>query len=327
MRRRELLLGLTAVACSNLSVSPLQAQPTASGLHIAAILMTPPTDTYWVAFNRRLQELGYRDGKNLLVEVIDGREQPGRLVEDLKERISKGANIVVAMGTEVSIKCAMAATSSLPIVMSAFDYDPLALGYITSLSRPGGHITGLFLQQIELAVKRLELIHEAFPKELAAIIFWDKFSFDQWKAVETAAETLGMRVVGIELDEPPHDYEQALSAAPVEFRSLLIPMASPIFWVDRKPLIDLAFKYRLPMMTAVRELTEAGALMSYGVSLDGTLRRAAEYVDRIAKGAKPANLPVEQPTKFELVVNLRTARALGVELPPSLLARADEVIE
>ena len=327
MRRRELLFGLAASACGSVSACALRAQPTANVLHIAAVLMTPPTASYWIAFNQRLRELGYREGENLLVESLNGREQPDRLVEKLREKIRKGVNVVVAMGPEVTLKWAIAATSTLPIVMVAFDYDPLAQGYIRTLARPGGNITGLFVQQIELAGKRLELIREAFPRTQAAAVLWDKLSFHQWEAVEKAAKTLGIRVIGIELHEQPYDYERALADASMEATGLLVAMASPIFFIDRERLVDCAFKYRMATIFAIREFTEAGGLMSYGVSLDGTMRRAAEYVDRIAKGAKPADLPVEQPTKFELVINLKTAKALGLELPPSLLVRADEVIE
>jgi putative ABC transport system substrate-binding protein len=274
-----------------------------------------------------LRELGYRDGENLLVEAFDGRQEADRLVENLKERINKGVNVVVASGPEITLRLAIAATSMLPIVMVAFDYDPLAHGYIKTLARPGGNVTGLFVQQIELAVKRLELIREVFPKAQAATVLWDELSFDQWEAVEKAAKTLGIRVIGIQLHEQPYDYERALADAPTEAIGLLVPMASPIFFIDKERLIDCARKHRMAMMFGVREMTEAGGLMSYGVSLDGTMRRAAEYVDRIARGARPADLPVEQPTKFELVINLKTAKALGLTIPESFLVRADEVIE
>jgi putative tryptophan/tyrosine transport system substrate-binding protein len=205
------------------------------------------------------------------------------------------------------------ATSTLPIVM----------GYIRTLARPGGNVTGLFVQQIDQAAKRLELIREAFPKAQSATILWDKLSSDRWEAVEKAAKTLGIRVIGIGLHEQPYDYERALADA----SALLVPMASPIFFIDKERLIDSARKHRMAIMFGVREMTEAGGLRSYGVSLDGTMRRAPEYVNRIARGARPADLPVEQPTKFELVINLKTAETLGVTIPPSLLARADEVIE
>jgi len=325
MKRREVLLGLATAAFGK--VSAIRAQAAAKSLRMAAVLMTPPTASYWVAFMKRLRELGYREGENLFVEVFDGREEAGHLVESLKERIDKGVNVVVASGPEITLKLAIAATGTLPIVMIAFDYDPLALGYIKTLARPGGNVTGLFVQQIEQAVKRLELVREAFPEAQAATVLWDKLSFDQWKAVEKAAETLGIRVIGIGLHEQPYDYERALADVPMETVGLLVPMASPIFFVDKERLVDCALKHRMAVMWAFREMTEVNGLISYGVSLDGTMRRAAEYVDRIAGGARPADLPVEQPTKFELVINLKTAKALGVTIPPSLLARADEVIE
>ena len=325
MKRREVLLGLATAAFGK--VSAIRAEAAAKSLHMAAVLMTPPTASYWVAFMKRLRELGYREGENLLVEVFDGNEEADHLVENLKERISKGINVVVASGPEITLRLATAATSTLPIVMVAFDYDPLALGYIRTLARPGGNVTGVFVQQIEQAVKRLELIREAFPKAQAAIVLWDKLSFDQWEAVEKAAKTLGIQVIGIGLHEQPYDYERALADAPLEAIGLLVPMASPIFFVDKERLVDCALKHQMAVMWAFREMTEVGGLISYGVSLNGTLRRAAEYVDRIARGARPADLPVEQPTKFELVINLKTAKALGVTIPPSLFVRADEVIE
>jgi len=261
------------------------------------------------------------------VEAFDGREEADHLVGNFKGRISKGVNVVVAMGPEMTLKLTIAVAGTLPIVMVAFDYDPLALGYIKTLARPTGNITGLFVQQIEQAAKRLELVREVFPRAQAAAVLWDKLSFHQWEAVEKAAKTLGIRVIGIELRGQPYDYERALADASMEATDLLVAMASPIFFIDRERLVDCALKHRMATIFAIREYTEAGGLMSYGVSLDGTMRRAAEYVDRIARGARPADLPVEQPTKFELVINLKTAKALGVTIPPALLARADEVIE
>ena len=275
MKRREVLLGLAAAAFGNISEGAVRAQAAANMLRIAAVLMTPPTASYWVAFMKRLRELGYREGENLMVDAFDGREETDRLVENLKERINKGVNVVVASGPEITLKLAIAATSTLPIVMVAFDYDPLAHGYIRTLARPGGNVSGLFVQQIEQAVKRLELIREAFPKAQAAIVLWDKLSFDQWEAVEKAAKALGIRVIGIGLHEQPYDYERALADAPVEATSLLVPMASPIFFIDKERLINCALKRRMATMHGVREMTEAGGLMSYGVSLDGTMRRAA----------------------------------------------------
>jgi putative ABC transport system substrate-binding protein len=327
MRRRDLLLGVAATASSNVSIFRLRAKAAANVLHIAAVLMSPPTAWYWLAFMKRLRELGYREGENLLVAAFDGNEDVDYLVDKLKDEIAKGANVVVASGPEVTLKWAVAATKTVPIVMLAFDYDPIALGYITNVSRPTGNVTGLFVRQVELAVKRLEIIREAFPNAKEAVVPWDKLSADQWLAVQDTAKSIGIRVIGIELREQPYDYERAFADASVWSTDLLVPMASPLIYMHRKNLIGYALKHQMAAIIAIREVVDEGLLMSYGVTVEGTMRRVAEYVDRIAKGAKPGDLPVEQPTKFELVISLKAAKALGLTIPPSLLAQADEVIE
>ena len=161
----------------------------------------------------------------------------------------------------------------------------------------------------------------------AATMFWDRLSADQWQAAQSAAATLGLRLSGIELREPPYDYERALREAPPDHRGMIIVATSPFFFRDRARIADLAFRHRIASMFVFREWVEAGGLLSYGPSLIAQFVRVAEFVDRIARGAKPADLPIEQPTKFELVVNLKTARAIGITIPPSLLAQANEVIE
>ena len=218
-------------------------------------------------------------------------------------------------------------TAVVPIVMIAIDYDPLALGYIKSLARPSGNVTGLFLQQIELATKRLELFKEALPDLRAATMFWDASSADQSNAARAAAAALGLRLASVELREQPYDYERALQAAPADHRGALIMPTSPVFYRDRQRLAELALRRGMASMFVLREWADAGGLLSYGASFSAMFRRAAEYVDKIARGAKAVDLPIEQPTKFELIVNLRTAKALGLDLSPTLLARANEVIE
>jgi ABC-type uncharacterized transport system substrate-binding protein len=225
------------------------------------------------------------------------------------------------------VESALAATDTVPIVMLAITYDPLALGYIKSLARPGGNVTGLFAQQIDLAAKRVQLLKDAIPDLRAATVLWDAPSAHQFKATEAAAATVGLRLAGIELREEPHDYERALAQAPPDHRSVLIVLISPIFYRDRQHLSDLALRHRIASMFALREWVEAGGLLSYGVSFPALFRRAAEFVDKILKGVKPADLPIEQPNKFEFVINLKTAKALGLTFPPGLLAIADEVIE
>jgi len=211
--------------------------------------------------------------------------------------------------------------------MIAVTYDPLALGYIRSLARPGRQVTGLFMQQIELARKRVQLLKDVLPDLQAATMFWDSSSADQWNEANNAASELSLRLVGIELRERPYDYEAALSQAPLDYRRAIIIGTSPVFYDDRQRLAGFALRHRLASMFPLREHVAAGGLLSYGANLSDMFRRAAEYVDKIAKGAKAADLPVEQPTKFDLVINLKAAKALGLEIPVTLLATANEVIE
>jgi ABC-type uncharacterized transport system substrate-binding protein len=214
-----------------------------------------------------------------------------------------------------------------PIVMVAIDYDPIALGFAKSLARPSGNITGLFLQQIELTTKRLEILKSAFPDTQAVTVFYDRTAIDQWQAAQSVAATLGLRLAGVDLGEPPFDYDKALAQAPPDYRGNVFVVASGFFLRDRERLADFALRNRVVSMFWSREPVDAGGLMSYGPSLTVMYRRAAEYVDRIARGARPADLPIEQPTKFELVINLRTAKALGITISPNLMVQADETIE
>ena len=236
-------------------------------------------------------------------------------------------DIVLATGVEIALKSALAATRTLPIVMIAIDYDPFARGYVTSLARPSGNVTGVFFQQIELAAKRIQLVKDTFPDVPGATMFWDRSSADQWKAAQNAAATLGLRLYGIELREPPYDYERALREAPPDHRGIVIVGTSAFFFRDRERIADFAVRHRIASVFVFREWVEAGGLLSYGPSITAQFVRVAEFVDRIARGAKPADLPIEQPTKFELVVNLKTAGAIGIEPSTAILLRADEVIE
>jgi putative ABC transport system substrate-binding protein len=215
----------------------------------------------------------------------------------------------------------------MPVVMIAVDYDPVALGYVKSLARPGGDVTGLYLQQLDLAKKRVELLTQALPNVHAATVFWDSASEDQWKATSSAAPEFGLRLADVELRDQPYDYEKALAQVPADFRGVVIFPTSPVFFHDRQRLAEFAVQHKIATVFAFREWVDAGGLFSYGVNFPAMYRRAAEFVDMIAKGAKPADLPVEQPTKFELILNLKTAKAIGVTISSPILVRADEVIE
>ena len=225
------------------------------------------------------------------------------------------------------LKTAVAATKTVPIVMVASDYDPLTLGYVASLARPGGNVTGVFLQQVELTPKRLDLLTQTVPDLARVVVLWDRYSADQFAAAREAARSLKIQLDGIECANPPYDYDRVLAGVDGGHRDVLLLMTSPLFMEDRQRLAAVALDHRLASMFAVRPWVDAGGLLSCGASLTGMNRLAADYIDRIAKGAKRADLPVQQPTRFELVVNLKTAAALGLTIPPSILARADEVIE
>ena len=240
--------------------------------------------------------------------------------------IRRKVDIIIATSNDV-LKLAMAATNTLPIVMVALDFDPFRLGYLTSVARPTGNVTGVFLQQVELSLKRLQILKEAFPTIEAATVFWDHRSAYQWQETQDAAASLGLRLAGIELRDLPYDYDQALARIPPDHRDTLLVMASPLFFGDRQRLADFARRQRIASVFGQREHVDAGGLLSYGPSIPGMYRRAAEYVDKIARGANTTDLPIEQPTGFEFIINLETAKLIGKELPTSILLRADEVIE
>jgi putative ABC transport system substrate-binding protein len=273
-----------------------------------------------------MAELGYRDGENYTFDYL-GVARAEEYQSGFRQLAARGVDIFLASGSEVSLTSAISASSTKPIVMVAIDYDPIALGFITSLARPGRNVTGLFLQQIELTTKRLEILKTAFPGTNAVTVFFDRTSTDQWKAAQGVASTLGLRLEGIDVGDPPIDYDKALSRAEPDYRGTIFVVASGFFLRDRQRLADFALRNRVVAMYWAREPVDAGGLMSYGPSFSVIYRRVAEYVDRIARGAKPADLPIEQPTKFELVINLKTAKTLGITIPPNLLVQAEETIE
>ena len=286
---------------------------------------SPPTCQ---AMAQELQGLGYVEGKNLVIEFLSAEGNVERLPALAAELMQRNVDVLVAGGPEAVLRAVRDATSTIPIVMVAVDYDPIALGYITGLPQPGGQITGLFLQQIEVTGKMLELLKDAFPKVPRVAVLWDAISADQFRAAEGVARGLGVQLHSLEVRDPSaYDYDSALATAAREGAIALLMLRSPLFARDRKRIIALAVQYRLPTMFTHRVWVEAGGLMSYSADTTAMYRRAATYVHKILQGAKPADLPVEQPTKFTFVINLQTAQALGITIPPALLILADEVIK
>ena len=324
MSRRKFITLLGGAAAWPLAARAQQ--PAKKMLRVGTVSGTQKLSPQWIAFLRRMAELGYQEGKTFAFDLLPAANEEG-YETGYRTLVAREPDIIMATGVEIALKSALAATRTLPIVMIAIDYDPFARGYVTSMARPSGNVTGVFFQQIELAAKRIQLVKDAFPNMSAATMFWDQASADQWQASQNVAPKLGLRLFGIELREPPYDYERAFGEAPADHRGMLIVATSVFFFRDRARIAELAVRHRTVSMFVFREWVDAGGLLSYGPSITGLFARVADFVDRIARGAKPADLPIEQPTKFELVVNLKTAKALGLTIPEPFLLLADEVIE
>jgi len=277
-------------------------------------------------FEERLRELGYVEGRNLTIDFRSAEGSVDRLPFLAAELVQLKAKVIFT-ATAPAVRAVKAASSTVPIVTLATDYDPIAAGFVRGLGRPGGNVTGLFLRQVELTAKRLSLLKEALPATTRVAVFWDTFATDQLRTAEAAARSLGLQLQLLELRSPPYDYASALEKAARGRAEALLGLAFPLMYRDRNEVAAAVLNTRLPGMFPFREVAEAGGLMAYGANLSEMYRSAAVYVVKILKGAKAADLPVERPTKFELVINLKTAKALGLTIPPSLLQRADQVIE
>ena len=274
-----------------------------------------------------LRERGYVEGRNLVVERRFAGDKFDQLPRLARELVQRQPDVIVAMSA-LAIQAAKDATPTVPVVM-VIAADPVAKGLVSSLARPGGHVTGVTLvAENALAGKRLELIKEAVPRATRiAVLATGGFlsSSAQLQEAQKAAPVLGLKLVVVEVQNA--DYDRAFKAMVTERADAIFVMASTTFSRDRRQIVERAAKYRLPAIYNTREQVEVGGLMSYGGSIVEAARRVARYVDKILKGAKPADLPVEEPTKIDLVINLKTAKALGLTIPPSLLLRADQVIE
>ncbi len=288
---------------------------------------TPRSAPWHQGFEQRLRELGYVEGQNLAIEFRTAEGRDDRLPALAGNLVRLKVDLLLCSGQEAVLRAARHATSTLPIVAAAFEYDPVALGYVASLARPGGNITGISGFSPEWTAKRLQLLKEAVPQVTRVAVLWQKLAAPQIKPAEEAARSLGVCLEALEVREPPFDYERLFKAAVRGRAEALWIIPSPMFFPDRKRIADLALKNRLPTMFSRRQYVEVGGLMAYEHDIDAGWRQLAIYVDKIFKGAKPADLPVEQPTRIVLIINLKTAKALGLTLPQSILIRADQVIQ
>ena len=278
-------------------------------------------------FHQGLRELGYVEGKNIIIEWRSAEGKPERRNEIAADWARLKVDIIVT-GGPTSTSAAKEATTTIPIVM-AFDNDPVGNGFVASLARPGGNITGLATLSPELSGKRLELLKEILPKLSRVAVLRTSTTpgtAQELKEAELAAGAFGAKLQYLNVLDPK-DIETAFRAAGKGRADAVLVLTSGVFNSQRKQIVELAVKNRLPAIYNAAEWVEGGGLMSYGVSVTDLYRRAATYVDKILKGAKPADLPVQQPTKFELVINLKTAKQIGVTIPPNVLARADKVIK
>ena len=327
MRRREFisLLGGGAAAW------PLAAHAQQAGktfkIGVFAGATIPVMATAYRGFLDELRRLGLSEGQNLIVELRPSDQDLRTLSAQVAELVRSNVDVLVVLGSELPLKAAVSATGSIPIVFVANNYDPIALGYVKSLAKPGGNVTGVVLRQTELAEKQVELLTQAFPDKTRLAVLWDSVSAHQFAAAERRATSLRLEVRPLKLENPPYDFDAAFLAVAETDPHMLLVLSSPFFGRQNRHVAQLTIRHRLPAMFIFRAYPEAGGLMSYGVDPVAMYRQSASYIAKILAGTKPADLPVEQPTKFEMVVNLKTAKAIGIELPTSILLRADEVIE
>ena len=318
---------LLAIAAAGLPVDAQQAPKIPKIGYLA--VSTPATVGHLVkAFRQGLQELGYVEGKTFVLEVRYGEGKPERLPELARELVRLKPDVIVA-GNDAAIAAVKRETRTIPIVM-AFSTDPVGTGFVASLARPSGNVTGLSNVSAELSGKRLELLKEVVPGLSRVAFLWNpdaRGNLLDYKETEAAARSLCLELQSVEIFRA-EDLDQAFSLITGQrAQALVVPSGNAVVVSAQGQIASFAQKSRLPSMYGAREFVDAGGLMSYGPSRSDTFRRAATYVDKILKGAKPADLPVEQPTKFELVINLATAKALGLTIPASRQKRADQLIQ
>jgi len=326
MKRRDFIVLVAGATAWNHAA---RGQQPASVRRIGLLSPFSPTDALlWnKALLRGLRDVGWVDGKNLSIEYRYAAGKKERLPALVSDLVRQKVDIIVTTVT-VDTLTAKNATAEIPIVMVAVG-DPVAVGIVKSLARPGGNITGLSQMTPDLTGKRLELLKEIVPNVSAVAVLFnpdDQLSILDWKEARRSAQTLGIEFHSLEV-RSTDDLDKVLNEAAKSRVDALVIMPAPVLFENLKRIADFALQNHLPTTFHLREFADVGGLVSYGVDRSDLFRRAAAYVDKILKGASPADLPIEQPTKFELVINLRTARALGLTIPPNLLGIADEVIE
>jgi putative ABC transport system substrate-binding protein len=303
-----------------------EAQPAGKVARLGVLLFsTPAADANLPAFLGGLRDLGYVEGRNVALEYRYAEGQPERVRELALQIASLKPDVFVVLGGEM-VPFVKNATATVPVVMLT-SQDPVEAGVVASFARPGGNLTGVAFVSSETAGKRLQFLKEAVPSLTRVAVLWTPDHPDgEYRNTEATARRLGIHIQSLEVRRPG-DFDGAFQAAMRERAEALVVVSSRFMNSNRPRVEEFASRQRIPLVTGWGPWTRAGSLMSYGPDLDTLVRRAATHVDKILKGAKPADLPVEQPTKFELVINLQTAKALGLTIPQSVLLRADQIIE
>ena len=295
------------------------------GILTGASVSTTPL---FEAFRRGLKDLGYEEGRSIELDFRFAKGQFDRFPALAAELVKLKVDVILTDGGNTAPSAARNATRSIPIVM-AVSGDPVKAGLIESFARPGGNVTGLTLLATELSGKRVELFKEAVPQTRRLAVLRNRANFtsdDYYREAQMAAQTVGVKTQLIDVQNPA-DLGTSLKSLLPNLPHGLMSLPDAMLWNNRRPIIDFSNKQRLPTIFPEREFTDDGGLMSYGPNVADNFRRAATFVDKILKGAKPAELPVEQPTKFEFIINLKAAKQIGLTIPPNVLARADKVIK
>jgi putative ABC transport system substrate-binding protein len=320
---RVAVLALILLAAASASV---KGQPASKAVRIDVVLFsTPATEPNLAAFVAGLRDLGYVDGRNISLEYRNAEGHPDRFRDLALRTAALNPDVIVVLGGDM-VPFIKSATSTIPVVMLT-SYDPVEAGIINSFARPGGNLTGVAFVSSETGAKRLQLLKEAVPALTRIAVLWSPDHPDgEYRDIESAARRLGVHVESLEVRRP-EDFDAAFQVATRARAEALMVVSSRLMNLNRTRILEFANRQRVPLVSGWGPWATAGGFMSYGPDLNALAKRAATHVDKIVKGAKPSDLAVEQPTKFELVVNLRTAKLLGLTIPPSVLVRADQIIE
>jgi putative ABC transport system substrate-binding protein len=317
MRRRE-FIGLVGGAAAAWPLAARGQQLSSRTAHIGLLqpsLDDPIVGRGYPALLDELKTSGFVVGQNLTIEILRTDQDASRLFAETADLVRSNVELLVVEGNETALQAAMGTSPTIPIVLWANNFDPIACGYVKSLAQPGGNITGITSLQTELAGKQVELLTQAFPERTRLAVLYDGLSTDQFAAAERRARSLHLDVRSLKMENPPCDFDAAFRTLAESSPQMLLVLSSPFFTLSRSHIVELAIQQRLPTMFIFKAYAQAGGVISYGVDPSAIFRQLGFYVVKILNGTKPANLPVEQATKFELVLNQRTAKAIGVELP------------